>query len=165
MDTFAQLGFWAFVGGLVGTAAMDGIKYVGHKASLLGGVKMDLLGRWALGMIDGRFAYADIHHADPYPNETAAGWVFHYLTGGLVALGYPIAMSLFGIPFDANHLGYAVLFGLCTSVFPWLLVYPAFGVGFFGVRAPKQARPVLTSIVSHACYGFGIGVVLNAIYI
>jgi len=161
--TYSTLVVWAFVGGLVGTAAMDGIKYIGHKMSLLGGVKMDLLGRWALGMLRGRFVYSDIHHAQPYPNETAVGWIFHYVTGGVVALGYPLALWLFDIPLAADHLVYALLFGLCTSVFPWFMVYPAFGVGFFGKRAPKAARPILTSLVSHTCYGIGIGLVLNAV--
>jgi hypothetical protein len=154
---------WAFIGGLVGTAAMDGIKYIGHKASLLGGVKMDLLGRWALGMLRGKFVYADIHHAESCENEVVAGWFFHYLTGGLVALGYPVLLWLLDIPLTVSHVGYAVLFGLGSSIFPWFMVYPAFGVGFFGVRAPKAARPVITSIVSHACYGAGIGLFLTAV--
>lgn len=164
MDDYTAFVAWAFIGGLVGTAAMDAIKYVGHKGGLLGGVRMDLLGRWALGMIRWRFVYADIHKADRYPNEAAAGWLFHYLTGGLVALGYPLALWLFGLPLNADHFRYAVFFGLCTSVFPWFLVYPAFGVGLFGARAPKAARPILTSIVSHTCYGGGIGLVLGAVF-
>lgn len=152
---------FAFIGGLVGTVSMDLIKYVGHKFSLIGGVKMDLLGRWSLGMLKGKFVYDDIHHAEAFPNEERAGWIFHYLTGGLVALGYPIALIIFGWDLPSNHFMYGLIFGLCTSVFPWFVVYPAFGVGFFGVRAPKQAKPVLTSLVSHTFYGGGIALFLN----
>lgn len=152
----------AFVGGLVGTFSMDAIKYVGHKFSLIGGVRMDMLGRWALGMVRGRFVYADIHEADGYQNEIAVGWLFHYFTGGLVALAYPLLLLLFGIPLQEAHLMHAILFGLGTSVLPWFVVYPAFGKGWFGARAPKAAKPILTSLVSHTFYGAGIGLMMLA---
>ena len=163
MEELIRFSVWAFVGGLVGTVAMDAIKYVGHKAKLIGGVKMDMLGRWSLGMLQGKFIHKDIHHSPGFPNEVAAGWIFHYLTGGLVALGYPLALLVLGIPMPQDHVVYALIFGLCTSVFPWFIVYPAFGVGWFGSRAPKAARPVVTSLVSHTFYGGGIGILLNAV--
>lgn len=149
-----------FMGGLFGTFAMDAIKYVGHKLHLIGGVRMDMLGRWSLGMLRGRFVYADIHDAPSFPNEIAAGWIFHYLTGGLVALIYPLVLLMLNFPLQDAHLIHAVLFGLGTSVLPWFVVYPAFGKGWFGVRAPKAAKPVLTSLVSHTFYGAGIGLIM-----
>lgn len=150
----------AFLGGLAGTFAMDAIKYVGHKLHLIGGVKMDMLGRWALGMWNGKFVHSDIHHAKAYPNEVAAGWIFHYLTGGLVALIYPVVLLMFGLTLQHSQLIYAIFFGLATSVLPWFMVYPAFGKGWFGAKMPKAARPILTSLVSHTFYGAGIGLVL-----
>ena len=87
--------------------------------------------------------------------------IFHYLTGALVAVLYPIGLLLFQIPIPQDHLMYTMIFGLLTSVFPWFIVYPSFGVGFFGTRAPKEAKPVLTSLVSHTFYGLGIGVFIN----
>ena len=159
MSTLTGFFAMAFIGGLVGTIAMDTIKYVGHNLRLIGGVKMDMLGRWALGMRHGKFVYADIHEAQPYPHEVMAGWIFHYLTGGLVALAYPLILAMFGISLQNTHLLYAVLFGLGTSLLPWFVVYPAFGKGWFGAKAPKAAKPILTSLVSHTFYGAGIGLV------
>ncbi len=153
----------AFVGGLVGTVAMDAIKYVGHALKLIGGVRMDMLGRWALGMMRGKFVYDDIHHAPAFPGEVPAGWLFHYLTGGLVALAYPFFVWMLGQPLTLAQMSNAVIFGLLTSVLPWFVVYPAFGKGWFGSRAPKAARPVVTSLVSHTCYGAGIGAVFLAL--
>lgn len=153
----------AFVGGLVGTLAMDAIKYIGHKLHLIGGVRMDMLGRWSLGMLRGRFVYADIHDAPGFPNEVVAGWLFHYLTGGLVAIAYPLMLIALNIPLQQAHLIHAILFGLATSVLPWFVVYPAFGKGWFGARAPKASKPVLTSLVSHTFYGAGIGLVMLSV--
>jgi hypothetical protein len=162
MESFFYLIAVVFVGGLLGTVAMDVAKYIGHKLKLIGGVRMDMLGRWALGMLKGVMVYKDIHDAPAYKNENMAGWVFHYLTGGLVAMVYPVFLNLLGTPVTESGLILAVAFGLTTSVLPWFVVYPAFGKGFFGSRAPKASRPVITSIVSHAFYGAGIGVVVVA---
>jgi hypothetical protein len=149
----------ASLGGVVGTVAMDGIKYVGHKAHLIGGVRMEMLGRWSLGMLKGQFVHADIGKSPALPSETTAGWIFHYLTGIVVAWFYPFFVLAFGLSMSPPQIGSAVIFGLCTSVLPWFMVYPAFGKGWFGSKAPKEARPILTSIVSHTFYGAGIGVV------
>ena len=112
----------ASLGGIVGTVAMDGIKYVGHKAHLIGGVRMDMLGRWSLGMLRGKFVYKDIHDAPAYPGETRAGWIFHYLTGIVVAWFYPLFTYLFGLSMTPPQMSSAILFGLSTSVLPWFMV-------------------------------------------
>lgn len=149
----------ASLGGIAGTVAMDSIKYVGHKARLIGGVRMDMLGRWALGMLRGNFVHQDIHESPAQLHENLAGWLFHYATGILVAWFYPMFVWLIGFDMTGVSILPAVLFGLSTSVLPWFIVYPAFGKGWFGARAPKAARPILTSIVSHTFYGGGIGAV------
>lgn len=164
MDTaqYVQLLGVASLGGIVGTAAMDAIKYVGHKARLIGGVRMDMLGRWSLGMLDGKFVHEDIHASPPRDGENLAGWIFHYLTGVIVAWFYPLFVLVVGLVVNPPQMSSAILFGLSTSVLPWFMVYPAFGKGWFGSRAPKAARPILTSIVSHTFYGAGIGAVFMA---
>lgn len=149
--------FLASLGGIIGTAAMDGIKYVGHKANLIGGVRMDMLGRWSLGMLTGKFVYDDIHHAPELPGETMAGWIFHYFTGIAVAWLFPLFVIAIGMTDNPQWIISSIIFGLSTSVLPWFVVYPAFGKGWFGSKAPKAAKPVLTSIVSHTFYGAGIG--------
>jgi hypothetical protein len=147
----------ASLGGILGTVAMDAIKYAGHKARLIGGVRMEMLGRWSLGMLRGKFVHQDIHESPALPGENTAGWIFHYLTGVVVAWFYPLFMLILGLSMSPPQMWSAVLFGLCTSVLPWFMVYPAFGKGWFGSKAPKAARPILTSIVSHTFYGLGIG--------
>lgn len=157
-----QLSFYhfalAFMAGLFGTMIMDLIKYFGHKAHLIGGVKMEILGRWSLGMTKGQFFYVDIHASPEIENEVLAGWIFHYLTGGLIALVFPLLLLSLSMPSIESIFYYAFLFGLTTSVLPWLVVYPAFGKGWFGHKAAAASKPILTSLVSHTFYGAGIGI-------
>jgi DUF2938 family protein len=94
-------------------------------------------------------------------NELAAGWIFHYLTGGSAALTYPVLYLVLNVPLPENHLFPSLLWGLATSVLPWFILYPAFGWGLFGTRAPKGTRPLLSTAISHSLYGLGLGTVLN----
>jgi hypothetical protein len=94
-------------------------------------------------------------------NELAAGWLFHYLTGGAVALTYPVLYLAFNVPAPENHLVPGLLWGLATTVLPWFILYPAFGWGFFGSKAPRGIRPLLSTTISHLLYGLGLGIVLN----
>jgi hypothetical protein len=60
-----------------------------------------------------------------------------------------------------SHLVPGLLWGLATVLFPWFILFPGFGWGFFGVRAPSNVRPLISPIVEHSLYGLGLGIVLN----
>jgi hypothetical protein len=67
------------------------------------GVRVDWLGRWVLGLFEGRIGHADIARSPARRGEVAAGWAFHFLVGGGgVALLYPAALALAG-PAAAGH--------------------------------------------------------------
>ena len=42
------------------------------------------------GLFDARFVHENIIDSSPIRNEASAGWIFHYLTGGSLALTYPL---------------------------------------------------------------------------
>jgi hypothetical protein len=94
-------------------------------------------------------------------NELAAGWIVHYVTGGSVALTYPLLYLVFRVSVPEYHVIPALLWGLATTLLPWVILYPAFGWGLFGVGAPKGTRPILSASVAHLLYGLGLGVVLS----
>ena len=50
---------------------------------------------------------------------------------------YPALYPISGAPLTPNHLFPAVLWGVATTLLPWVIFYPAFGWGFFGSRARK----------------------------
>ena len=112
-------------------------------------------------MLGGRFAHQDIKASSPIRYEGTAGLAFHYLTGGGMALAYPVFFLALQGDMPEVHLVAGLVFGLATVVLPWLVLYPAFGYGFFGARAPVNSRPILSPLVEHAVYGLGIGLALN----
>jgi hypothetical protein len=83
--------------------------------------------------------------------------------GGTLALTYPALYLIFGAPLPGNHVLTGLVWGLATTLLPWIIFYPAFGWGFFGLRAPQGTRPVLSPTVSHLVYGLGLGIVLNIV--
>lgn len=152
---------WAFLGGMVGAVLMDITETYAAKWGITSGVNVALIGRWFLGMLQGRFTYTNILNATPLALEVKAGWALHFLVGGGgVALGYPIFFQLTGLPLPLNHILSGLLFGLLTSLLPWLMLLPAFGWGFFGRRGPTGSNAFLASTLSHIPYGFGVGAVM-----
>ncbi len=151
----------AYVGGIVGAVLMDITETLAARAGLTSGVSAALVGRWALGLLQGQWAHADITLSPARPAEVRAGWAFHFLVGGGgVALFYAAAVQAAGWTLPAQLLWGGVAFGALTSLLPWLLLLPAFGWGWFGRRGPPGANPLLASTVSHLPYGLGVGAVM-----
>lgn len=113
--------------------------------------------------IRGRFAHTNIIKTAPVEHEVAVGGITHYLLGGSLALTYPTLYVVSGAPLTGDHVLPGLFWGLVTTLLPWLIFYPAFGWGLFGVRAPQGIRPVLAPTVSHLVYGLGLGIVLNIV--
>ncbi len=150
----------AFVGGIVGAVLMDITETFAARAGLTSGVSVSLVGRWALGLLRGQWAHADIARTPARPGEVPAGWAFHLLVGGGgVALCYAALLKAVGWTRPAQHLWGGLVFGVATSLLPWLLLLPAFGWGWFGRRGPRGSNALLASLVSHLPYGIGVGAV------
>ena len=147
---------WAFVGGLVGAVLMDITETIVARQGLASGVSVGLIGRWCLGLAQGRLRHADIRQVPAVAGEVVVGWAFHLLIGGGgVALAYPFFVQL--LPLQALFAG--LLFGLATSLLPWLLLLPSFGWGLFGRRGPPGTNALLASTLSHIPYGLGVATV------
>jgi hypothetical protein len=154
---------WAFLGGIVGAVLMDVTENYAAKVGITSGVNIALVGRWFLSLLYGQFVHTNILNSKPFTREVKAGWVFHLLVGGGgVALIYPLFFQTFGLPFPGNHLLGGLLFGLATSLLPWLILLPSFGWGFFGRHGPKDSNALLASTLSHIPYGLGVGAVIAA---
>lgn len=129
------------------------------------GVTGAYVGRWASGLMKGVFRYQNILNAAPVKNEIRLGQAFHFIIGGGgVALAYPLFNELVSFGEPLNHLLSATLFGLITSILPWFVLMPSFGWGLFGTNAPEGARPLISPVLSHIPYGFGIGLTLASYY-
>jgi hypothetical protein len=107
--------------------------------------------------------HKDITKAAAIKYEFAIGGVTHYVLGGALALTYPALYLILDAPLPHNHLLPGILWGVATALLPWIIFYPVFGWGFFGVKAPQGMRPVLSPTVSHLVYGLALGIILNAL--
>ncbi len=158
-----ELWLWAVIGGLAGTVLMDITAIAAEKLKITSGGRCggpQVIGRLVLGIFDGRFVHKNIIDSSPVKNEASAGWIFHYLTGGILALTYPL-FYLFLNNMPQDHLISSVVWGLATTLLPWLILYPGYGWGLFGLRAPRNASPLIATPVAHMLYGLGLGIVLN----
>jgi hypothetical protein len=157
MNTFVL----AFLGGIVGAVLMDLTETAAARIGITSGVNVALVGRWFLGLTQGRLAHADILASPSLPGEARAGWAFHLLIGGGgVALIYPAVLLTMGIAHPAHPILGGLLFGLATSLLPWFVLLPAFGWGWFGRHGPRGANALLASPLSHVPYGLGVGAVI-----
>lgn len=118
-----------------------------------------LLGRWLGHMRRGKFAHASIANAARMRAECAVGWIAHYAIGAVFALAF-VALAPAGWPGRPTLLP-ALLFGLVTVVFPYLIMQPAFGLGIAASKTPKPNAARVKSLVSHGV--FGVGLYLSAV--
>jgi hypothetical protein len=95
-----------------------------------------LVGRWLRYMPEGTFIHSNIASALPKSAECIVGWISHYLIG--------ITFASIFIGLTGNHwLRHptpipAIAFGVVTVLAPFLIMQPAFGLGFAASKAAKS---------------------------
>ena len=140
--------------GVAGTVTMDVLGGVSRKVGLAAGAKGQWVGRWYLGIAQGRFVHANIANAPEQPSEKRAALVGHYLIGITLAVLYVVGTEWVGL--SAASFLVAVGYGLATCVFPWFLVFPALGFGMCGRKGPPELRLFTSSLLNHLFYGLGL---------
>jgi hypothetical protein len=118
-----------------------------------------LLGRWLRHMPGGTLRHAAITAAAQKPHECTVGWVAHYTIGVVFALGFIGLTS--GDWLARPTVLPALLYGLATVVFPFLIMQPSLGLGIAASRTPNPMQARLKSLVTHTV--FGIGLYLSAL--
>jgi len=155
----------SFIGGIIGSIFMDITELQMSKFGISSGVKGAYIGRWFQGILTGVFLHRDICETKPIKNEARIGQLFHFIVGGgVVALMYPILLNVIGLGATTDHLLFSSIFGLLTSFFPWFILMPSFGWGLFGAKTPFQSNPIISPIISHIPFGFGIGLTFVLYY-
>jgi hypothetical protein len=113
-----------------------------------------LLGRWILHMPDGTFRHAGIGAARKKPGECTVGWIAHYSIGVGLAVGF---VAIVGREWLARpDVLPAIVYGIVTVVFPFVVMQPALGLGIAGSRTPHPAKARLKSLATHTVFGFGL---------
>lgn len=146
--------FNAILAGVLATLAMDfvGILTIRAKWIDLNGLQIvpPLLGRWFLNFFNqNQLITADIRKIPEGKSEKTIGWILHYLIG--------ITLGLFFATLPFRGLGAGIAFGIFTNIFPWLVMYPAMGFGFFGSRLTVTKKLILFSFINHFIFGLALG--------
>jgi hypothetical protein len=113
-----------------------------------------LLGRWLLHMPAGTVVHRSIAAAQPKPHECALGWVAHYLIGTVFALVFVLLAS--GSWLERPTLLPALAFGAATTLVPYLVMQPSFGLGIAASKAPHPNQARLKSLMTHTVFGLGL---------
>lgn len=140
--------------GVAATVTMDVLSSASRRFGLAAGAEGQWLGRWYLGMLRGRFIHKDITVSPVLEGEKQAALVGHFVIGITLAVLYVVGADWLG--FSPGVFFIALGYGFATCVFPWFLLFPALGFGFFGLRAPPELRLFTASLMNHLFYGFGL---------
>jgi hypothetical protein len=113
-----------------------------------------MVGRWAAGLVRGRWHGTDIRRQPTQRAEGALGLLTHYATGVVLTAAFlQLPRGRTGRPTLAG----ATAYGVATSVLPLLGMFPSMGYGAFALRSGDAARVVRIMLLGHTAFGLGIG--------
>ena len=114
----------------------------------------DMIGRWAAGLLRGRWRRVDISREPAQRGELALGLATHYVTGVVLTQAFLLAP-----PRWRGRRGFlaGTVYGISTAVLPLLMMFPSMGYGWFGLRSGEAGRLNRIMLVGHIAFGVGIG--------
>ena len=113
-----------------------------------------LVGRWVLYIQGGKIVHESITAAPQKRHERTVGWMAHYLIGTAFAL-------LFVLLASDNWLARptllpALAFGIATTLVPFFIMQPSFGLGVAASKTPNPNKARLKSLMTHTVFGVGL---------
>ena len=114
----------------------------------------DMIGRWAAGLLRGRWRRADISREPAQRGELALGLVTHYLTGVVLTQAFLLVPRQWR---GRRGLVAGTAYGVSTAVLPLLVMFPSMGYGWWGLRSGEAGRLLRVMLVGHVAFGVGIG--------
>ena len=144
----------AILAGLGATLLIDLWALVLKRGFNIPSLSYCLLGRWILHMPGGTFTHPSIAAAPPRRHECAMGWVAHYSIGVGFALLF-VSLASWSWLEHPTPLP-ALAFGVVTTLVPYLVMQPAFGLGIAASKTPNPTQARLKSLMTHSVYGVGL---------
>jgi len=89
-------------------------------------------------------------------NEVLYGYLVHHAIG--LGFAVPFVLGWAFLLGQAPSPGWALAYGLATTVASWFLVYPSMGFGYMGLRSPDGIKAALSSLANHLFYGVGLAI-------
>jgi len=112
------------------------------------------LGRWILYMPDGTFRHNNIKAMPPKSFECVIGWIAHYSIGIVLTLLFILLAPVDWI--IQPTLLPALIYGICTVIFPLFILQPSLGLGLASSNTPNPTQARIKSIFTHIIFGVGI---------
>jgi Protein of unknown function (DUF2938) len=113
-----------------------------------------LLGRWILHLPGGTIVHRNITTAPPKPHECTMGWLAHYLIGTVFALVFVLLVSESWLERPTPLP--ALAFGVATTLVPYLIMQPSFGLGVAASKTPHPNQARVKSLMTHTVFGAGL---------
>ena len=140
--------------GVLGTVAMDSLNLLFARAGIISKIDVGMIGRMVVGWAHGRFRYGHPEEMEKAANEMLFGYLTHFSIG--VGLAIPFVFGWDSFVGGPTPPGWAIAYGVATTVASWFFVFPSMGFGVFGRRSPEGLRAPLSALANHLCYGLGI---------
>jgi hypothetical protein len=115
---------------------------------------LDMIGRWADGLLRGRWRHDDIRRAPAQRGELGLGLLTHYVTGVVLTQAFLL------LPRGENGrptFPGGIAFGIATAALPLLVMFPSMGYGWLGLRTGDTARLNRIMVLGPGAFGIGIG--------
>ncbi len=119
-------------------------------------IESRIVGRWVLYMLKGKFIHKDITKTPELEYENKAAILAHYLIGIVLAFIYLVFKEL--LPAAQIQFVTPIIFGLLTTLLPWLWLYPSIGLGFLAFKTERTSTYLITSTVNHFNFGLGFAI-------
>lgn len=145
--------------GVIATMSMDVLSAIAIRLRLIAPLSPNVVGRWFSSVARAHPFHEDIARAAPAGHEFAIALPVHYAIGMFLTALFVVMAHRIG--WHARGLPTALAFGVCTSVLPWLLMFPAMGYGFFGAHGPAGTRLFASSMVTHVFFGLGLWIAVR----
>ncbi len=153
----ALLTIWnAIVTGVVATIFLDLVAGTGVALHVF---RIPAFGRWGLYALKGKFTHEDIDRSPALKGENALTFPLHYLAG--IVLAAPYLFLLDALSLGSGSLLFATLYGVATSLIPFLVMLPSMGYGLFGLRHRGDTFWLREILAMHLGYGVGIGLAVQ----
>jgi hypothetical protein len=113
-----------------------------------------MVGRWFCHMKDGVFHHSKIATASSKTAECVVGWIAHYVIGIIYAA--ILILPTHGKWLQLPSVTPAVMLGLFTVIFPFLVMQPALGLGVAAGKTAKPGSARVKTLLTHTVFGMGL---------
>ena len=140
--------------GIAATLFIDLYAFLLAKVFKIPSLNLCLVGRWGLGLLDGKFMHQNIAASPVKHFECVFGWCLHYFIGVLFSFLFILLVGIAWL--EQPTLIAACIFGLASVCMPFFVMQPALGMGIMATKTANPFQARLKSSVTHLLFGVGL---------